>query len=175
VAVAPPKARFIAQTEMDQYVLRQDTLVIRHSSGDQVVALVEIVSPGNKASRRALRHFVDKAAAALWHGYHLLILDLQPPGRLDPQGIHGAIWDDIADIPTPYRQPEDKPLTLASYDAGPPKTAYVEPVAVGDVLPDMSLFLRRREYILVPLEATYQAAWQSVPQRWRRVLEPSGS
>ena len=27
----------------------------------------------------------------------------------------------------------------------------------------------------VALETTYQSAWQSVPQRRRRVLEPSGS
>jgi len=114
---------------------------------------------------------VDKAAAALWRGYHLLVLDLQPPGARDPQGIHGAIWEDIADAS--YRQPEDKPLTLAAYDAGPPKIYYVEPVAVGESLPDMPLFLRPGQYIQVPLEASYRAAWQSVPQRWRRVLELS--
>ena len=33
-------------------------------------------------------------------------------------------------------------MTLAAYDAGPPTVAYVEPVGVGDVLPDMPLFLR---------------------------------
>jgi hypothetical protein len=173
VAVAPPKAYFTAQTEMDQYVQKQSTLVIRHSSGDRIVALVEVVSAGNKASRHVLRSFVEKAAAALWRGYHLLVLDLQLPGPRDPQGIHGAIWEDIADAS--YRQPQNKPLTLAAYDAGPPKTAYVEPVAVGDSLPDMPLFLEPGEYILVPLEATYQAAWRRVPQRWRRVLErPAG-
>jgi hypothetical protein len=170
VAVAPPKVRFTAQLEMDHYALKQKTLVIRHSSGDHIVALVEILSPGNKASRRALRAFVEKVTAALWRGYHLLIADLHPPGPRDPQGIHGAILEEIVD--GSYCQPENKPLTLAAYDAGPPKTAYVEPVAVGEPLPDMPLFLRPGEYILVPLEATYQAAWQSVPQRWRRVLEP---
>lgn len=173
VAVAPPKAYLTARTEMDEYVLKQNTLVIRHSSGDRIIALVEIVSPGNKASRHAFRSFVEKAAAALWRGYHLLVLDLHPPGPRDPEGIHGAIWEEIADAS--YRQPEKKQLTLVAYDAGPPKTAYVEPVAVGDPLPDRPLFLRPGEYVLVPLEATYQAAWQNVPQRWRRVLEtPAG-
>ena len=168
-ATTPPKAYFVAQTEMEQYVLKQSTLVIRHSSGDRVVALIEIVSPGNKASRLALRNFVEKAGAALWRGYHLLILDLQAPGSRDPQGIHGAIWEDIAD--DSYRQPDNKRLTLAAYDAGPPRTAYVEPISVGDALPDMPLFLWPGGYIMVPLEPTYQAAWQSVPLRWRRVLE----
>jgi hypothetical protein len=153
----------------DQYALKQNTLVIRHSSGDRIVALIEIVSPGNKASRHGLRTFVGKAASALYRGYHLLLIDLQPPGRRDPQGIHGAIWKEIADAS--YRAPADRPLTLAAYSAGPPKTAYVQPSAVGEALPDMPLFLRAEGYIHVPLEVTYQTAWQSVPRRWQRVLE----
>ena len=127
---------------MDQYALKQSTLVVRHSSGDRIVALVEIVSPGNKNNRHGLRTFVEKAASALYRGYHLLILDLQPPGPRDPQGIHGAIWEEIADAS--YRAPADRPLTLAAYSAGPPKTAYVEPVAVGAPLPDMPLFFAPR-------------------------------
>jgi hypothetical protein len=169
VAVAPPRVRHVARTEMDEYVLKQRTLVIRHSSDDRIIALIEVVSPGNKASRHALRSFVEKAAAALYRGYHLLILDLHPPGPRDPQGIHGAIWAEVSD--DSYRAPADKPLTLAAYSAGQIKTAYVEPVAVGDKLPDMPLFLEPEEYVPVPLEATYQAAWRGVPQRWRSVLE----
>jgi hypothetical protein len=84
---------------MDEYVLKQNTLVIRRTSGDRIVALVEIVSPGNKASRQALRRFVEKAAAALWRGYHLLVLDLHPPGPRDPEGIHGAICAAGGDLP----------------------------------------------------------------------------
>ena len=168
VATSPPRVRFTAQTEMDQYVLKQNSVVIRHTSGDKVVAFIEIVSPGNKASRLNLRTFVEKAGAILYRGYHLMVVDLQPPGPRDAQGIHGAIWEEIADAS--YRQPADKPLTLASYDAGPPKTAYVEPIAVHDPLPDMPLFLRPHAYINVPLEQTYLAAFQHVPERWRSVL-----
>ena len=97
---------------------------------------------------------------------------MQPPSPRDPQGIHGALWEEIAD--DSYRAPADKPLTLAAYDAGPPKTAYVEPVAVGDALPDMPLFLEPGAYVNVPLEATYLSAFRNVPPRWRRVLEGSG-
>jgi hypothetical protein len=154
---------------MDEYAMKKSTVVVRHSSGDRVIALVEVVSPGNKASRYGLDTFVEKAASALYRGYHLLILDLLPPGPHDPQGIHGALWEESADAS--YRQPIDKPLTLAAYDAGPPKTAYVEPVAVGDTLPDRPLFFQPGMYISIPLEATYQAAFNGVPARWRRVLE----
>lgn len=173
VAVAPPRVHFTATTEMAFYELKQKTVVIRHTSGDKVVALIEVVSPGNKASRHAMRRFVEKAASVLYRGYHLLVLDLHPPGPRDPQGIHGAIWEEIGDAT--YRAPANKPLTLAAYSSDLVKTCYVEPVAVGDALPDMPLFLQPGEYVNVPLEATYQAAWRAVPRRWQRVLESGSS
>lgn len=165
----PPEVEFVAETEMDAYALKQRTLVIRHSSDDRIIALIEIVSPGNKSTRHALRSFVEKAAAALYRGYHLLIADLHPPGKRDPQGIHGAIWSEISD--ESYTAPLNKPLTLAAYSAGEIKKAYVQPFAVGEQLCDMPLFLEPEEYVNVPLDKTYQGAWRGVPERWRTVLE----
>ena len=154
---------------MDDYVLKRRTLVIRHASGDRVFALLEIASPGNKSSSHALRSFVEKAVESLYRGYHLLIVDLFPPGPRDPQSIHAAIWrefsDDVASIPA------EEPLTLAAYASGPVKRAYVEPAAVGSELIDMPLFLEPERYVQVPLEATYQAAYRGVPRRWRELLD----
>ncbi len=168
VRAAPPRMRITAEAEMNDYVLKRRTLVIRHASGDCIV-LLEIVSPGNKAARHALRSFVEKAVEALYRGYHLLIVDLFPPGPRDPNGIHGAIWSEFCD--SSHVQPAGEPLTLASYSAGPRKRAYVEPTAVGRELMDMPLFLEPEIYVNVPLEATYQAAYRGVPRRWQRVLE----
>ena len=83
--------------------------------------MIEIVSWGNKSTRLALEQFVKKAARFLDRGVHLLIIDIQPPGRCDPQGIHGAIWDYVAG--KTYSAPIDKPLTVAAYesDAGVPR------------------------------------------------------
>jgi hypothetical protein len=173
VATAPPRPRMIAEAEMNDYVLKRRTIVIRHASGDRIVALLELVSPGNKSARHALRSFVEKAIEALCRGYHLLIVDLFPPGRRDPQGIHAAIWGEIAD--DPFEQPPGSPLTLVAYSAGLKKRAYLEATAVGRELVDMPLFLEPEIYINVPLEATYQAAYRGVPRRWRAVLEaPAG-
>ncbi len=169
VRVSPPRMRVTAEAEMNDYVLKRRTIVIRHASGDRIVALLEIVSPGNKAARHALRSFVEKAVEALYRGYHLLIVDLFPPGPRDPNGIHGAIWSEFSD--SSYVQPAGEPLTLASYSAGPRKRAYVEPTAVGRELIDMPLFLEPEIYVNVPLEPTYQAAYRGVPRRWQRVLE----
>lgn len=165
LATSPPKVQFTAAAEMEHYARKRSRIAIRHSSGHQVVAMIEIVSPGNKASRQALRAFVDKAVEALVQGVHLLVVDLFPPGPRDPQGIHAAIWSEIEDHA--FQLPPDKPLTLASYSAGLLKRAFIEPVAVGDVLTEMPLFLQPDCYVPVPLAQTYQAAWEGVPQFWR--------
>ncbi len=154
---------------MSDYVLKRRTLVIRHVSGDRIVALLELVSPGNKSARFALRSFVDEAVEALFRGYHLLIVDLFPPTARDPQGIHGAIWAEFSSAS--FTLPPDERLTLAAYSAGPIKRAYVEPTAVGRELIEMPLFLEPEIYINVPLEETYTAAYRGAPQRWKRVLE----
>jgi hypothetical protein len=60
---------------------------------------------------------------------------------------------------------------LATYECALAIRAYVEPIAVGERLPDMPLFLQPGAYVLVPLEATYQSALAGVPERWRNVLQ----
>ncbi len=165
----PRRVRFTAEFERDQYAAKRKRVVIRHRSGDDVVAMIEIVSPGNKSNRHALRSFVEKTTGLLDAGIHLLIIDLFPPGVRDPQGIHAAIWSRY-DEDDEFRLPADLPLTLAAYSAGAGVRAYIDPVAVGQALPDMPLFLTPNQYVSVPLEQTYQAAFDGVPKRWRDVL-----
>jgi hypothetical protein len=167
--LAAPKLRPTAETDLAFYRRKQSTIAVRHVNGDDLVAIVEVVSPGNKASRNPLRAFVEKAANLFDKQIHVLILDVFPPGRRDPQGVHGEIWEEIAD--QEYVAPVDKPLTLVAYESGLTVRAYVVHVAVGDVLTDMPLFLEPEKAVEVPLEATYQAAFVEVPRRWRRVLE----
>jgi len=134
-----------------------------------VVAVLKIVSPGNKDSRAALSSFVAKTLALLTRGINLLIIDLLPPTKRDPEGIHGAIWAELEEAP--FALPADKPLTLASYAAGPPKTAYVEPVGFGEPLPNMPLFLGAHSHVQVPLEETYERTWSLCPPPLREHVE----
>ena len=167
---APPKVSIVARAdETGAYAMRSKSLVIRHSSGDQIIALIEIVSPGNKDRQQSLDRLIKKAVSCISQGIHLLLIDLLPPGTWDPNGIHGALW--AAYDLRPYLISSGKPLTLASYSAGVVPVAHVEPIAVGEPLPDMPLFLEEEFYINVPLEETYQAAYDGEPMRWRRVLE----
>ena len=43
--------------------------------------------------------------------------------------------------------------------------------AVGRNLIDMPLFLTADSYVPVPLETTYQAAWEAIPGFWREVVQ----
>ena len=134
----------------------------------RIVAVVEIVSPGDKADEAALRAFVESMSKMVTGGVHVLAVNLFPPGRHDPQGIHKAIWDALEE--EDFTLPEDKPLIVASYDSGPLPVTYVEPVAAGDVLPEMPLFLEPGSYVPAPLESSYQAAWDLFPAALKRRL-----
>ena len=172
LANATPKTRFMSQaTDEDIYAAKADRIAIYNPLGD-VVAVIELVSPGNKNSRHAIRSLAEKTLDFLSQGFNILIVDLFPPSKRDPQGIHKAIWDEIRE--EPFELPPDKPLTLASYSAGVPMKAYVEPVAVGDPLPDMPVFLDSETYILAPLESTYLATWKTCPQPMRELIVGPG-
>src|SRR5262249_21336656 len=152
-----PQARFTAETEAEFYRRKKSSIVVRHVSGDRIVAMLEIVSPGNKANRHAFRAFVDMAGELLEHRIHLLIIDPFPPGPRDPSGIHAAIWEQVAD--DPFTPPADQPLTLVSYECGLTTRASIETLAIGQPLPHMPLLLQPNGCVMVPLHPNYHAAF----------------
>jgi hypothetical protein len=99
------------------------------------------------------------------------VIDLHPPTARDPLGIHQLIWRELAAEPF-EPPPAAKPLTVASYDAGGELIAYVDSVAVGDPLPDASLFLAPGWYVQIPLESTYAASWDVTPDPIRERVGP---
>jgi hypothetical protein len=169
VAVRPPKVSVQAKLAQSRYARKANRIVIRHQSSDRVVAIIEVVSAGNKSSQRDFRAFVDKATAAVFDGIHLSLVDLHPQTSRDPQGIHGVIWGELGD--STYKAPPNKPLTIAAYVGNPSFSAYVEPLAVGDPLPPLPVFLTQDRYVEVPLEDSYMTAVAEVPDRARGPLE----
>jgi len=67
VAEAPPRVRILQEAveEVAFYLERRRTLVIRHTSEDRIVALIEIVSPANKHTHQTLDAFVSETARGL--------------------------------------------------------------------------------------------------------------
>ncbi|MFO0953901.1 MAG: DUF4058 family protein [Isosphaeraceae bacterium] len=171
----PPSSRQVARIESDAtaYARKANRIAIRHEFG-QLVAIIEVISPGNKDSRQAIGSFLAKAIDFLGNGVNLLVIDLFPPSPRDPGGLHALIWDQLSRIPFEAR-PADKPLTVASFETGEGITAYVDPLAVGDLLPDAPLFLGPGSYVNVPLEQTYQAAWEVTPGTIRDLVAPGDS
>lgn len=147
---------------------RAKAVTIRHVSIHQMVAIVDIILSGNKNNPNGLNAFIRKAREVLAAGIHLLLIDLFPPSPRDPQGIHRAVWGE--DRGSDDTLPEDTLLTCVSYIGGADAEAFVELVSVGNALPDMPLFLTPEVYVSVPLETTYQAAWEGMPAYWREVL-----
>jgi hypothetical protein len=172
VAETPPRIKQAAraETEAALYARRANRIAIRHKLG-RIVAMIEVVSPGNKDSKHALASFVAKAADFIRNGIHFLVIDPFPPGPRDPEGIAQAIWDELVGEPLATR-PADKSMTVTAIDAGEPLTAYVDWVAVGDPLPDAPLFLAPGWYVNVPLEQTYEASWAVTPQPIRGLVAP---
>ncbi|MCI0356897.1 MAG: DUF4058 family protein [Planctomycetaceae bacterium] len=169
VAVEPPKVSITARLEQSLYARKANHLVIRHHSSDRVVAILEVISAGNKANRRDFGDLLKKTLDAIQSGIHVLLIDLHAPTSRDPEGLHGAIWAELGD--DSYVAPKGKPLTLVSYVGHPDFTCYVEPTAVGQPLKAMPLFLTFDRYVTVPLEDSYMRAFAEIPDRARAPLE----
>jgi hypothetical protein len=158
------------KSSKEAYADLANRLVVKHKLG-RTIAVIEIISPGNKDSKRAFKEFVDKSLEFIRAGVHLLVIDLFPPTKRDPFGVHRALWDEFEDEDVLFEFPPGKNRILASYNAGREKAAYVEPIAVGDALPDMPLFLFDGHHIKVPLEATYQTTWSVLPRDLQVIVE----
>jgi hypothetical protein len=166
----PPVTQTVQRSDKAVCARLANRIVLRHHLS-RIVAVIEIVSPGNKDTRAALGEFVEKTLQFLRDGIHVLIIDLFPPSPRDPAGIHGVIWDQIGREPFDF--PPGKDRTLVSYETGDEHVAYVEPMAVGDVLSDMPLFLSSELslHVPVPLETTYEATWAATPEEFRVAVE----
>lgn len=157
-------------TEDRLYASKQNWIAVRQRSSDGTVALIYVVSPGDKRSILALPRLLEKVSAALAAKMNVMLLDLHPPTRHDPRGIHAAFWDYAFGEATDFTEPPR--ATLASYrvESETTVTAYVEPISLGDSLRDLPLFLTPDWYVSVPLDETYRRAWNEFPERWKRVV-----
>jgi len=169
LASSPPAVATTSRATIQPVRHAYNRLAVRHLSGHRVIAVIELVSPGNKSSRKRLTQFVDKAVWLMDQGVHFLLVDPLPPGKRDPSGMHAAVWKALTR--ESFVPPPDRPLTAAAYAAEDDVTAFVNPFAVGMPVPTMPLFLTPDEYVNVPLDETYQAAFADVPALWRTVLD----
>jgi Protein of unknown function (DUF4058) len=173
VADAPPKAGLHSPKLPRWYAEhKKKSIAIRHITENRIVAVLEIVSPGNKSSAAAMKSFVNKSRTLLAAGIHLTVVDLCPPNRRSAKGIHSVIWGKSKlDVPLDASEP----LTCVSYIAGDEPAVMVKTMAVGKPLPDARIYLTPEQFVLAPLEKTYRAAFVEVPDFLRDILNQKRS
>lgn len=139
--IAAPDVLDTPESDLAVYAARANRVAVRNRPRE-VVAVVEIISPGDKGARHASPADIDNLFDMIPKGVHLLVIDLFPP------------------------------MTVAAHRVTAPRTAYVEPIAVGDELPDLPLFLAPGEYVPAPLSASYAATWAKCPEVFRDAVDP---
>lgn len=170
-----PQTRLKVESINEALVRRASRVSIRHRLGD-VVCIIEVVSPGNKAGKLAIRSFVSKTLEFLAGGVNVLVIDPFPPTPRDPHGLHKLIWDELNALSVPFELPPDEQLLMASYRVGDlageyEPVAYLEPFRVGASLKDMPAWLDPDYYVNVPLEIAYMTAWEKCPSDMRYLIE----
>jgi hypothetical protein len=166
VAEQAPQAQFTFTLEDPDYTSKQDRIAVRWAGDDRLVAIIEIVSRGNRSSRWRLSQFVQKVAVAIEQGCHVVVVDVQGPGALDPQGLHPLIWDELGAPAEEYVAAQ--PLAVVSYRAGNQPQALLQHFGCGEEIPTMPLFVHEDWYVPLPLEMSYLATWARYPVPWQK-------
>ncbi len=155
-AVLAPRQTFDVVTDLpdqDEYEVRvYDTR--RHR---RLVAAVEIVSPANKDRPEHRRVFVAKCVALLRQRVSVAIVDLVTTRQFN---LYGDLLDVIGQR-DPALAPEPPPLYAVACRWTPQEDgwhfqAWNHPLALGQPLPSMPLWLADNFAVLLELEASYE-------------------
>jgi hypothetical protein len=140
--------------------------VLRNFGGPQLRAAIELVSPSNK-DRPASRHgFAAKCAGYLRRGVSVIVVDIVTERSAD---LHSEI---LRALDRQGETAEEAPARLyaASYrsllSVDPPRLeVWSRPLAIGEPLPVLPLWLEDDLSVPLPLEESYTATCNSLRMR----------
>lgn len=139
--------------EQDEYEVR----VYDAELGRTLVAAIEIVSPSNKDRVASRKLFVGKVAALLHRGVCVTIVDLV---TIRPANLYAEVLA-LLDRTDPQLSPTPPPMYAVTLRARkPPKgrgflDAWFYPMAVGQPLPTVPIWLTPELHVMLPLETSY--------------------
>ncbi len=155
------------------YQNKKNIVVVHRASDDRIMAIIELISPGNKTTSAGVKRLIEKVTGLIHEGIHVLLVDVLPGTAHAPESLHESIWHNMQ--PSSVEQGNDpkKPLKAVSYECSLASgcNAYIEDFAIGDAIPTMPLFLLPEHFLNTPLEETYNSAFAAMPLRWRTVIE----
>jgi hypothetical protein len=152
-AVAPTLTVEADLPEQDEYEVR----VYDAERGRTPVAAIEIVSPSNKDRVASRKLSVGKVAALLHRGVCVTLVDLV---SIRPANLYAELLA-LLDRTDPQLSPTPPPMYAVTLRARkPPKRrtlldAWFYPMAVGQALPTLPIWLTPELHILLPLETSY--------------------
>jgi hypothetical protein len=153
---APPRPTFAVATDLpDQYAY--EVRVFDTWRDRRLVAAVEIVSPANKDRPENRRAFVTKCAALLQQRVSVVIVDLVTTRQFN---LYGGLLDLIGQA-DPALAPEPPPLYAAACRWTRREEAWhfeswMHPLALGQPLPTLPLWLADDFAVPLELEASYE-------------------
>ncbi len=125
----------------------------------RLLGVIELVSPGNKKEADEREAFVAKCTAYLRQGVGLVVVDVVTERLVN---LHNELMARIGGASPPLL-PHKQPTYVASYlpvrrDGRSEIDVWPYPTAVGQVLPDAPLGLRKGPVLRLDLEGTYMDA-----------------
>jgi hypothetical protein len=125
----------------------------------RLVAVVELVSPGNKDRPETRLAFASKSVSYLQRGIGLIVVDIVTEKHFN---LHNELLP-LLNLDTRFAMPDDPPLYAVAYRPtrqGNSNLIEGWPVAlsIGATLPLLPLWLRRFSAIPLDLEASYEDA-----------------
>lgn len=141
-------------SDQDEYEVR----IYDAERGRQLVAAIEIVSPANKDRPQTRDLFAGKVAALLQQGVCVSIVDLVTVRRAnmyaDLLTLLGHIDPQLA--PTPPHLYAVSLRTGQTLKGRPRLDAWFYPMALGQPLPELPIWLSADLRVMLPLETSYQ-------------------
>ncbi len=158
---APPRPRLTAPVDFTR-VHGVEVHVFQDDGGPRLRAAIELVSPSNKDRPRSRQTFAAKCVGYLEHGVAVVVIDTvtRRSGNLHDEIVRTLEAPALAwGSPTPlyavaYRTAPRKAETLVE--------VWPEPLAVGQDLPALPLWIDEDLCLPLPLQASYEAACRSL-------------
>lgn len=158
-APAPVLVGEAAFTDPDLFEVR----VYRRFGGWQLVAAIELVSPANKDRDAHRRAFATKAASLLQQGVSVVVVDIVTDR---PADLHAELRE-VLRLPEVFRWASPTGLSAIAYRVARENgrerlDVWPHPLAVGEPLPTLPLWLDPALAVPLELELTYTHACQSL-------------
>jgi hypothetical protein len=155
---APPAADGVLPGEFPETF---EVRVLCTDTGPKLVAAIELISPGNKDRAAEKRAFATWCASYLYQGISVIIVDIVTNRRAN---LHNEVLR-IMDATDALQMPQEASLYAVAYrpmQRGQKDEIEIwrSPLALGQALPTLPLWLRGDLVIGVDFEVTYAEACQ---------------